>query len=1508
MNARIFALARLCQTSFFQHIAASLNINRETLRGDGATKIWYNNNVDASTLCKGDDDHNSKSPGSDFDACRQTRTYNSVKLLCYHDGATTCPADDVQLDENLLLHPLWSDSAWTLDVTAKKTANDAETVSFGAHQSTRGYIHNYRDHAPMQPDSTYTVKVWARTTATAGTLNMYTCTNSDPNRLVGRVEGVYHKIPQNDDWNLLTWVFLNPSNSECKSISFRYEGIGGSNRLWLSKPTLVKGNSTLTGNDAENNLLLQPNFTAAAIPASSWNPQTLQSNAYVKNVTKNEIVGPPSSAGFDVIGVSTVSDRAHLVQKGAEVNVFKPLTAGGSYAFSMQMKASAADGVDYGASPASVIIYVCSTDARAVFKITASGGGWVNSRIEFTLPTGTTCKHARPDYMLRIRVEGIKSAISFQQPMLQRVACTTTTTTTATTTTTETVVIGYFDAFTIGNSVYEYQCPAGTFVYHSGSHCCRVNRDADGNPLRYDGPKCENNNHLPCPGGAVDHTCGNDGATLHLRGWACAYGVASSINLHVYIGGQGEENLENIVPIPTANIAREQAVSNSCGTQNVNHGFLVKIPFSELKTTSGRVHILGLSPAGSQHSDAWLPLSTYFLSNSGTNEIQVTTSTTATTAITTTLLQCDDVPVAGVSKVLRQSFGPPTSAGLIGNTSAMQGSNWTFSYGTRVAYHCPGNPYPTKVFKHDLHCTPDHEQVCNASDDAPFVMVYNDGNPRGMVSFTLPEGYCGFRLKVREISTGGTDLVQLDNKTLFGLPEGGCTANPVVVSSTYTPGQVLTLKERSILGIYWFELINGDACSSMLATPSSCECSGSCKWAESPTTTPVGIHFTDVVAAPTTAAAMTTAAAAATSPTVDSSVGINSDTSASPNAGLIAGILSGLVACGIGAAVLIRRKKKPSAEDAAAVAELQEEEARRNTTIMEVNPHLAALKAKKAASLSAALPSSTLIKSTSTVHNPAFVGIKLAEGGSSGNPAMGVDYNPANEPVGSGEYIDVADENTGFNPDQISQPWFVRGMDKGECKARVAAAKKQGSFLVRVSRKTAGAYVFCINLGDGQVQEDLAKPGRGGQLALYFNQKGATPPQPDLVSLVEYCQTHSLTPSVGITLKLGVAAPAVLAEYAQRAATASDAVYATLYGQVDSGLLQFYNRVAVENHEKDEPRPDNDPLAALASTPTVSLEKAIKAAEIDCGAGSLAEFLRKARAFRANNAADLSRFQMPDEAIETFYMYTVESPLYKKMNAALGNYTLDDDEDDPRSKLKHYLPFVKLLAAAIDLLPSVRQIVYRGANQPYEVLLNGKGVGEIITWWGFTSTSEKTRALQTPAFLNAVVTTTPDGTVIGVNNLEVYANLGPPPKKTIFQIHTISGVNIKCFSPLDEDEIILRAGTRFLITSIKLWKHGITEVRMTEVDSFSNAADEPVAYNEIDHYMALDPEVNANYAVINPESNANYAAINPESGAGKQHQKVVYSTSFEPHEGADNMYEPVDLPSHVSLGVHDSSA
>ena len=73
----------------------------------------------------------------------------------------------------------------------------------------------------------------------------------------------------------------------------------------------------------------------------------------------------------------------------------------------------------------------------------------------------------------------------------------------------ETMIVHNDNIFQIAFSASypSYRCPAGTFVYHSGSHCCRVNRDADGQALVYTGSKCENNSFVDCPGGAVDLRC-----------------------------------------------------------------------------------------------------------------------------------------------------------------------------------------------------------------------------------------------------------------------------------------------------------------------------------------------------------------------------------------------------------------------------------------------------------------------------------------------------------------------------------------------------------------------------------------------------------------------------------------------------------------------------------------------------------------------------------------------------------------------------------------------------------------------------------------------------------------------------------------------------------------------------------------------------------------------------------------------------------------------------------------
>lgn len=435
------------------------------------------------------------------------------------------------------------------------------------------------------------------------------------------------------------------------------------------------------------------------------------------------------------------------------------------------------------------------------------------------------------------------------------------------------------------------------------------------------------------------------------------------------------------------------------------------------------------------------------------------------------------------------------------------------------------------------------------------------------------------------------------------------------------------------------------------------------------------------------------------------------------------------------------------------------------------------------------------------------------------------------------EYIDV---QGGSDPN--NQPWFARGMDRGGCKARVLAADR-GCFLVRVSRKTPGAFAFCINLGNGRVQEDLAKPDSTGRLVLSFG-KGAraTPAFPDILSLVKYCQTNSIVPRLGISLQLGSAAPP-LPVYGAITTAPSEATYSCMYGQVDSGLLQFYKRFVVTEHEIYKPRAEN-PLAALEAEAVVSFEEAIRSAEHHCG--TLQAFVAARRSFVANNAARLKTTGITDDGITVIYMYTAESNLYKKMNASLGNY---GNDPDPRANVVHYLPYIKLLNASLTQLPKVnRTVVYRGVNQPAAVLLNGAKVGDTITWWSFTSTTPDVRVLRQKAFLNAIVTIGADGKVADVHNVGFYEDVaaGHPElleEKTIFQINICSGVNVAPFSAIPtEDEILLLAGSNFLIKEIKTWRHGITEVQMIQIDD--DDAGGKVAndsnFNDIDVYMALE--------------------------------------------------------------------
>jgi hypothetical protein len=433
----------------------------------------------------------------------------------------------------------------------------------------------------------------------------------------------------------------------------------------------------------------------------------------------------------------------------------------------------------------------------------------------------------------------------------------------------------------------------------------------------------------------------------------------------------------------------------------------------------------------------------------------------------------------------------------------------------------------------------------------------------------------------------------------------------------------------------------------------------------------------------------------------------------------------------------------------------------------------------------------------------------------------------------------------------------VAKKDKAACKAQVFSAST-GDFLVRESQKHPGSYAVCVNLGSGQVQEDLVKrdPATGDYTIKFC----AGQSFPDLVSLIHHCQTHAISPKKGITLKLAQPAGVMYADPSSVnvAVSAADAVYGCLYGEVDSGLLNFFNRVVVEEAEIYDPLAEN-PLGSVSDANAVSLAVALDTAANHCG--SVEAIFTSAKQFAIEKAATL-RFRFPKMTasfVEIIVMYTAESELYKKMNRAFGGF----GKPKGRAMSVHYRQYAHLLISALQCLPEVQRIVYRGVLMSHTELLNGKTVGDTITWWPFVSTTGSPSVLRKKAFFDAEVRIDKaTGKIIGVeNNQNTYErNPTKVTHKTIFVIITLAGYHIVGFSfSVDEDEYLLLPGSKFLIEGILKWHNGITEVRLRQVASpyslsvrdtgssssasrgevRGDAADHLV-YGEIDVYMVPD--------------------------------------------------------------------
>merc|ERR1719275_523760 len=87
---------------------------------------------------------------------------------------------------------------------------------------------------------------------------------------------------------------------------------------------------------------------------------------------------------------------------------------------------------------------------------------------------------------------------------------------------------------------------------------------------------------------------------------------------------------------------------------------------------------------------------------------------------------------------------------------------------------------------------------------------------------------------------------------------------------------------------------------------------------------------------------------------------------------------------------------------------------------------------------------------------------------------------------------------------------------------------------------------------------------------------------------------------------------------------------------------------------------------------------------------------------------------MTDDQAAAIMLYTQETCLYRRLNAALRN--------QDKQGLQPFLPFMKLLLSGLYQLPLVHVRTYRGVKLELYKTYNDL-VGQVWSWWSFSSTT-----------------------------------------------------------------------------------------------------------------------------------------------------------------------------------------
>lgn len=160
------------------------------------------------------------------------------------------------------------------------------------------------------------------------------------------------------------------------------------------------------------------------------------------------------------------------------------------------------------------------------------------------------------------------------------------------------------------------------------------------------------------------------------------------------------------------------------------------------------------------------------------------------------------------------------------------------------------------------------------------------------------------------------------------------------------------------------------------------------------------------------------------------------------------------------------------------------------------------------------------------------------------------------ESKSSSETFCSGHKNLHIREQMKDEDWYVGKMDKGTCKELVRSAWK-GSFLVRDSVKSVGAYAICVNHGSEKVQEDLITMSpTSGKFGVNFCEGLGFDAVADFVA---YWRDNKLAPQAkGDAFKLNTEKPPSYSDL-----YGSTAKYASGSDDGDDGGVAFYGHGGV---------------------------------------------------------------------------------------------------------------------------------------------------------------------------------------------------------------------------------------------------------------------------------------------------------------------------------------------------------